>query len=51
MNWRIFKKEYEIFRASFRKYLKEKVIPHYDEWEEQKQEWLPDAVKGRSIRL
>jgi len=34
MERRIFKKEHEIFRSSFRKYLKEKVLPFYDQWEE-----------------
>lgn len=33
MKQRIFKAEHEMFRKSFRKYLKDKIIPHYDSWE------------------
>ncbi|MCP4681496.1 MAG: hypothetical protein GY864_04105 [Desulfobacterales bacterium] len=50
MNRRIFKKEHEIFRTSFRKYSKDKVIPHYDEWEEQgitpREAWLEAGKNG-----
>ncbi|MBC2717289.1 MAG: acyl-CoA dehydrogenase [Desulfobacteraceae bacterium] len=34
MKRRIFKKEHDIFRKSFRSYLKDKIIPFYDEWED-----------------
>ena len=33
MKQRIFKPEHEMFRKSFRKYLKDKIIPHYLDWE------------------
>ena len=34
MKRRIFKKEHDMFRKSFRSYLKDKIIPFYDEWED-----------------
>ncbi|NOY70057.1 MAG: acyl-CoA dehydrogenase [Deltaproteobacteria bacterium] len=34
MKRRIFKKEHEMFRKSFRRYLRDKVLPFYEEWEE-----------------
>ncbi|PIP37214.1 MAG: acyl-CoA dehydrogenase [Desulfobacterales bacterium CG23_combo_of_CG06-09_8_20_14_all_51_8] len=34
MKRRIFKKEHDIFRKSFRTYLKDKIIPFYEEWED-----------------
>ena len=34
MKRRIFRKEHDIFRKSFRSYLKDKIIPFYDEWED-----------------
>lgn len=34
MKRRIFKKEHDMFRKSFRSYLKDKIIPFYNEWED-----------------
>ena len=34
MDRRIFKKEHDMFRKSFRSYLKDKIIPFYNEWED-----------------
>jgi len=34
MKRRIFKKEHDMFRKTFRSYLKDKIIPFYDEWED-----------------
>ena len=34
MKRRIFKKEHDIFRKSFRAYLRDRIIPFYDEWED-----------------
>lgn len=31
----IFKSEHTIFRTSFKKYLKDKIVSRYDEWEKQ----------------
>ena len=42
MKRHIFKSEHNMFRASFRKYLKDKIIPFYSEWEEAGA--LPKAV-------
>ena len=46
----IFKTEHNIFRASFRKYLKDKLIPHYDQWEAAgvlpKEVWLEAGKHG-----
>ncbi|MFH1885979.1 MAG: acyl-CoA dehydrogenase family protein [Pseudomonadota bacterium] len=33
MKSRLYKPEHEMFRKSFRKYLKDNVLPHYEEWE------------------
>ena len=50
MNRRIFEQEHQIFRKSFRRYLKDKIIPHYDEWEEAgvtpKEVWLEAGKNG-----
>ena len=50
MQRRIFKKEHEIFRKAFRSYLKDKIIPCYDEWEEAgvtpKEVWLEAGENG-----
>jgi len=34
MKRRIFKKEHDMFRKSFRSYLKDKIIPFYEQWED-----------------
>ncbi len=44
MERRIFKKEHEMFRKSFRQYLKDRVLPFYEQWEEEgitpREAWL-----------
>ncbi len=34
MERKIFGKEHEMFRKSIRKYIKDKILPHYNDWEE-----------------
>lgn len=50
MKRRIFKPEHEMFRKSFRGYLKDKIIPHYDEWEKAnitpREVWLEAGKNG-----
>lgn len=50
MKRRIFEKEHDIFRQSFRKYLKNKVIPFYNEWEDAgitpREVWLEAGKNG-----
>jgi len=50
MNRRIFEQEHQIFRKSFRSYLKDKIIPYYDEWEEAgvtpRKVWLEAGKNG-----
>ncbi|MEE8541497.1 MAG: acyl-CoA dehydrogenase family protein [Desulfobacterales bacterium] len=50
MNRRIFEQEHQIFRKSFRSYLKDKIIPYYDEWEEvgvtPREVWLEAGKNG-----
>ena len=46
----IFRKEHDLFRASFREYLKKEVIPHYPEWENQgivsREAWKKAGTQG-----
>jgi len=46
----IFKKEHEIFRKSFREYLKKEVIPQYEDWEKNgfvsREAWLDAGKQG-----
>jgi acyl-CoA dehydrogenase len=44
MKRRIFKPEHKMFRKSFRGYLKDKIVPHYDDWEK-------DGITPREIWL
>ena len=50
MKQRIFKPEHEMFRKSFRGYLKNKIIPFYDAWEEAgitpREVWLEAGKNG-----
>jgi acyl-CoA dehydrogenase len=50
MKRRIFEKEHDIFRQSFRRYLKNKIIPYYNEWEDAgitpRQVWLEGGKNG-----
>ncbi len=50
MKQRIFKPEHEMFRKSFRDYLKDKIIPFYDAWEEAVYDGIdPDCVATAAI--
>jgi len=50
MKQRIFKPEHEMFRKSFRRYLKDKIIPFYDTWEDAgiipREIWLEAGKNG-----
>jgi acyl-CoA dehydrogenase len=50
MERKIFSKEHEMFRKSFRQYIKDKILPYYNDWEEAgitpRDIWLDAGEKG-----